>query len=153
MSTSSQFQHHKQVVNSHQGVFSAYRTSDVSRSTGQPRETLYSSSCAHLIAQQQAVWPRCVFMLSDKQKNKTRRATDNRCCCYTCRLEYIHGEDKRMITYHRSQLLLLTVIFSATRTPANVQGARDLSKKGKVLNCGPHTKMDKLCNFTLYFCL
>lgn len=45
---------------------------------------------------------------------------------------YIHGVDKRMITYHLSQMLLLTVIFIATRTPANVQGARDFSKKGNV---------------------
>lgn len=45
--------------------------------------------------------------------------------------EYIHGVDKRMITYGLSQMLLLTIIFSATRTPANVQGARDFSKKGK----------------------
>lgn len=63
------------------------------------------------------------------------------------RPEYIHGVDKRMITYHLSQMLLLTIIFIATRTPANVQGARDFSKKGKVLNCSP-TRMGKISHFT-----
>lgn len=51
--------------------------------------------------------------------------------------EFSHGVDKKMITYHLSQMLLLTIIFSATRTPANVQGARDFSKKGKILYCNP----------------
>lgn len=152
------------MVNSQQGVFYVYRMSDVSRSTsawpGPPRGTLYISGCAHLITQQQAVWPRCVFPAIWQTNKQTKNAKQGELQTTgpavipvdNDGLEYIHGEDKRMITYHLNQLLLLTVIFSATRTPANVQGARDLSKKGKILNIG-HTNMDKLCNFTLYFCL
>ncbi|XP_003966434.1 erythropoietin receptor [Takifugu rubripes] len=38
-----------------------------------------------------------------------------------------------MITHHLNQLLLLTVIFSATQTSASVQGARDFSKKVSIM--------------------
>lgn len=66
------------------------------------------------------------------------RAPDNRSSSDAerqrrARAGYIRGEDRRMVTHHLNQLLLLAVIFSATRTPAQVQGARDFSKKGKVL--------------------
>uniref|UniRef100_H3C7D4 Fibronectin type-III domain-containing protein n=1 Tax=Tetraodon nigroviridis TaxID=99883 RepID=H3C7D4_TETNG len=38
-----------------------------------------------------------------------------------------------MITYHLSQMLLLTIIFGATRPPANVQGAQDFRKKVSIM--------------------
>lgn len=58
---------------------------------GPPRETVNSSRSARLIAQQQAVWPRCVLLLSDKKRKKnkqthtTRTATDTRSSSYDCR--------------------------------------------------------------------
>lgn len=55
-----------------------------------------------------------------------------------------HKRDKRMIKHHLKRLILLNIIFCATRTPSYVKGAaRDFDKKGNLLSPEVRTRVMK----------